>query len=388
MTRTVTGLRRDQVTYGTGAVARLGELVRHHGAQRVLLVTGRDSFEASGASACLPGIDADVQRWCEFRPNTDAADLIDGLAIVRDFDPDLIVGIGGGSPMDMAKLLIAYDTIDPLETNSLHDAIMTGAKVEQRSRGLMLIPTTSGSGSEATHFSVVYIGEDKYSIAGPAMRPDAVILDPLLALSGSNHQRATSGVDALCQSIESLWAVAATDESRRYARHGLALVSTHIREFVNQANERAARAMCIGSHLAGRAIDISKTTAAHALSYGITKRFGVDHGNAVALTLGAFIDEHHTVLSTNQLDRLQADAAALRASLHVIGDTIGSPANGRSWFRSLLADISLMATLNEAGIRNPQSVTQLAESVNVERLGNNPVSLDQSQLKALLVVLI
>ncbi len=390
MTRTVTGLRRDQVTYGAGAVERLGDIAAHHGAERVLIVTGRASFEASGAAACLDRLNelATVERWSDFAPNTDAADLVNGLAIVADFNPDLIVGIGGGSPMDMAKLLIAYDTIEPGDTDALHEAIKTNAKVEQRRRGLMLIPTTSGSGSEATHFAVVYIGDDKYSIAGPAMRPDAVILDPLLAMSGSRHQRATSGVDALCQSIESLWAVGATEESRRYARYGLALVSKHIREFVNAPNERAVRAMCIGSHLAGRAIDISKTTAAHALSYAITKRYGIDHGNAVALTLGAFIEEHDAILTANQVDRLQVDPAVLRASLQSIGDMIGTPSAGRSCVASLLAELSLPASLREAGIRDHTSAIQLADSVNVERLGNNPVAMSLDQLNDLLTSLI
>ena len=111
-------------------------------------------------------------------------------------------------------------------------------------------------------------------------------------MSGSPYQRATSGIDAVCQSIESSWAVASNEISRRYARHALRFLLPSLRAFVATGDPISASAMTIGAHLSGRAIDISKTTGAHALSYFVTKRFDIPHGNAVALTLGSFIDAH------------------------------------------------------------------------------------------------
>lgn len=373
---------RDRVVYDAGAMRRLPQVLERLGHRRVLLVTGKASFEASGAADVLPDLRGsfDVERWSDFAANTDSADLVHGLDVVRSFDPDVIVGIGGGSPMDMAKLLVAYDEVGD---DVLLDAIRAGGTIGERRRGLVLAPTTSGSGSEATHFAVVYIGDDKFSIAGPALRADAIVLDPTLAMSGSDHQRATSGVDALCQSIESLWAVAATDESRRYARYGLYFVSRHLRDFVRSPDITSARGMCIGSHLAGRAIDISKTTAAHALSYAITKRYGIEHGNAVALTLGAFVDAHSSAGHDSLHPTVNHDAITdrirtIRARL--VADESGTASDA---FTRLLDDLGLPSTLDAAGLRTIDDMIEIVDTVNVERLGNNPVLFDADGLLSL-----
>ncbi|TVR21841.1 MAG: iron-containing alcohol dehydrogenase [Ilumatobacter sp.] len=376
--------RARRTLYGPGAIFRLTEIVRELDARRVLLVTGGRSFESSGAADALPALEqvAEVTRWCDFAPNTDADDLAIGRDVLETADPELVVGIGGGSVMDMAKLLVAFDHVSP---SGLHEAIRAGAVVPARRRGLVLAPTTSGSGSEATHFAVVYIGDSKYSIAGETLRADRVLLDPDLARSGSRHQRATSGVDALCQATESLWAVNSTPVSRRYARHGLELVMSALIPFTDEPTARAARAMSIGSHLAGRAIDISKTTAAHALSYGITKRYGTDHGNAVAVTLGPFIDEHlHAMpgdLQPGVDPTVHRDAMeTIRRVLRIDGSRTGTES-----IRAVLRRIGLAATLTEVGADSDHAIASLAAAVNVERLGNNPVRFDPDGLVRVLV---
>jgi alcohol dehydrogenase len=283
--------------------------------------------------------------------------------------------------MDMAKLLCAFERTDPAR---LADAVTEVTAITRREPGLLLAPTTSGSGSEATHFAVVYLDGDKHSIAGPAMYADHVVLDPELARSGSPHQRATSGIDATCQGIESLWAADATPQSRRLARHGLSKVLGAIEQFVDDPSERATRAMCLGSHLVGRAIDISKTTAAHALSYGITKRYGTDHGNAVALTLGHFIEAH----SAADPDRLrtsidpQEHERTMAWIRHQLGAADGRRA--RSAFVDLVARIGLASSLSEVGLEGPRDREELVAGVNVERLGNNPVDFDRAGLLRIL----
>lgn len=364
---------------GARALEALADEIIAGGARRVLLVTGRRSFTESGAEDALAGLhDAcEVQRWSDVSPNTDAEELLDGLAIVAQFRPDYILGVGGGSVMDMAKLLCAYPS--DLDRDRLLQRIDGGAPLTERDVGLALAPTTSGSGSEATHFAVVYIGDTKYSIAGPALRADAIALDPALAMSGTAHQRATSGMDAVCQAIESRWATGSTRRSRRYADFALGLLLPAIRPFVS-GDDSCSPAMQIGSHLAGRAIDISKTTAAHALSYAITKRFGVDHGNAAALTLGHFIEDH----SMGDHSRLQPsvpatshDAAIARVRAALGAD---SGAAARISFVQLLDDLGLHSRLSSAGDVDDALLADMAASVNTQRLGNNPFVYTSDQL--------
>jgi alcohol dehydrogenase len=377
-------VRRD-VRYGDGAICELPSLIEELGARRVLLVTGRRSFEASGAARVVPTLrtTAEIRRWSGFAPNTDVADLAAGLEIVAEFGPDLLVGVGGGSAMDMTKLLRAFRGTS--DQALLIEAIRAGTSIDRRPLALVLVPTTSGSGSEATHFAVVYIGDEKFSVGDRSLLPDRVILDPQLARSGSPYQRATSGIDAVTQAIESLWATGASDRSRGFARHALRLLLEHVEPFVDAATPTSARGMAIGSHLAGRAIDISRTTAAHAMSYAITKGYGVSHGHAVALTLGPLIAAN----AAAGADRLrpEVDPAVHEQVMHEIVARLGGngPQDAHRRFVDLLVRVGLEPRLSEAaGARTAGEREALVAAVNVERLGNHPVTLGAAELAAVL----
>lgn len=369
----MSGLHDRDIRFGMGAIALAPSVLRQLGAQRVLLVCGKNSFAASGAEAIVPEMEAiaEVKRWSDFRPNTDANDVIAGLQIVKEFAPDAIVAVGGGSAMDMAKLLCGFRGVT--DKALLLDAIRSGGDVKRVNTSLVLVPTTSGSGAEATHFAVVYIGSDKYSIGGPTVLPDVVLWDPALTLSGSPYQRATSGIDALAQAIEGLWATDSTPDAKEFARQAMSLLVSALPNFVNNPDDESARAMALGSYLAGRAIDISKTTAPHALSYGITKSYGLSHGHAVAITLGAFIAQH----ANADEDQLQpgADPVAHRQVMAEILDALGA-ADGddaAEIWADLMQQIGLDRSLSAAGARRASDRQALAEVVNADRLGNNPV---------------
>ena len=370
---------------GDGTIAELPDLVRDLGAHRVLLVCGRRSFEASGAARVLPALEevSTVTCWSDFRPNSDAEDLSVGLEVLAASQPDLVVAVGGGTAMDLAKLLVAYAGLDP---DDLTTMIRRGEPIPSRGLGLILVPTTSGSGSEATHFAVVYIGAEKFSIAGPGLYADAVVLDPQLSLSGSPYQRATSGIDAIAQAIESLWASAADDRSRGFARQALDLLLPAIVPYVRTPvpDLAVARAMTLGAHHAGRAIDISRTTAPHALSYGLTKHHGLPHGHAVGLTLGACIAVHAAAGPEDLLAHVDPDehAAAMVAILDRLGAEDAEEAHRR--FDELMEQVGLAPGLERHGVVTVEQRAALAQGVNIERLGNNPVAFDTAGLEDLL----
>lgn len=365
--------------YGDAAMLT-PKLVAELGGGRALLICGARSFEASGARRMLPGLRraAQVTRWSDFTPNVTVGDLSRGLAVAELARPDIVIGVGGGSSLDMAKLLCAFGR--PHSEAELWESVRGRRWLTSRRTRLVLVPTTSGSGSQATHFAVLYAGDDKYSVAAPALRPDGVVLDPGLAVSAGPYQRAVSGLDAVSHAIESLWAVDATDESRRYARRALRALLPTIEPFTSQPTRASSRAMAIGSHLAGRAIDISKTTVAHALSYGITRRYGVSHGHAVALTLGAFIE----ALAGADPSRLRPPvspgrhARAMRDVLAALGSSDPTAAGQR--FDALARRLGLPMRLRDVGIVTSGQVRELAAAVNFERLGNCPVHFSPDDL--------
>jgi len=369
--------------FGPDVVERLPSLVDELGAASVLLVCGSRSFEASGAARVLPALErtATVTRWSGFRPNPDVGDLRAGLDRFEAARPDLVVGVGGGTALDLAKLISVYAAAPGTD---LHGAIRAGRAPDERPCTLVLVPTTSGSGSEATRVAIVYIEGKKFSIASPAMRPDRTLLDPLLAVSAPPYQRASTGIDALSQAIESLWAVSATSASRAHARAAIPRLLRAIEGFVRAPEDDTAIAMSLGSHLAGRAIDVTKTTAAHALSYGITQTYGLAHGHAVATTLGPMIAVHAAAVAEGRTLHLPADRHQ-RTMTEVLTafDVADGQAAASAW-RGLLERIGLDPRLSAAGLRTATMRRELADSVDPARLANNPVALDRDALERII----
>lgn len=362
--------------FGPGAVDELPRIIRELGVSRLLLVTGRNSFHASGAARILPELTriAAVETWSDFSPNPEVDDVVAGTRIARRFRPDGVLAIGGGSVLDMAKLVAAFRDREPEE---IPDAIRTSS-VRERSGPLILVPTTSGSGSEATHFAVAYIGEDKFSVAHRVLLPDYVVLDPALTTSAGRYQKATSVIDAIAQAVESHWARGATPASRTFARAALAELVPSAGGFLD-GDEAATLGAARGSHLAGRAIDLSKTTGAHALAYGLTRRHGISHGHAVATTLGAFARRHvEEASSPHAADHLAGDLESV-AGLVGADDVahLGDRLDG------IATDLGLELRLGALGVPRPD-LARMAGAVNHERLANNPVELSEPELTDLL----
>ena len=195
---------------------------------------------------------------------------------------------------------------------------------------------------------------------------------------------AHSGLDALCQSIESIWSVGANEESLNYATEALDLIWNHLERAVNESTPESRVAMAWGSHLAGQAINITKTTLPHALSYSITTQHEVPHGAAVALTLGPALIYNEGVSDADCMDSRGPDWVRERINSirHIMGNTfVGECA---AQLKGLLGSIGCPATLVEAGVTNEKQLQHICKHVNVERLGNNPRHVDQQQIFDLL----
>jgi alcohol dehydrogenase class IV len=237
--------------------------------------------------------------------------------------------------------------------------LVRGAAAPVSRAPLYCAPTTAGSGSEATHFAVVYIGREKYSLAGEALLARAVAVDPLLSASMPPYLTACSGFDAVCHAVESWWARGADAESRGYAARALKLLLPNIEEAVTAPTPHARRNMAEGAYWAGRAINVSKTTAPHAFSYHLTSAYSIPHGHAVALALGTFWRVNEPAIPPGLLAALGQPSA---------GEA------GRFW-RDLMERCGLETRLSVLGVE-PEAAEEMAKSVNAERLGNNPVALD------------
>jgi alcohol dehydrogenase class IV len=293
---------------------------------------------------------------------------------INKHDSDLVIGVGGGMAMDIAKAasILATQPEAP-------EVYITGkvAPSPRRIR-LILIPTTAGTGADVTHFAVVYIDRVKYSLAHPSMGPDYALLVPELTYTLPKAVTATSGCDAIVQAIEAFWSVNATSESRQYSKQALTYLLSHIVEAVRRPTEENRRAMMLGACYAGMAINIAKTTWAHAASYWLTANKDISHGHAVMLTLPylfSLIDEANelTVQKTAALT-----VGLLREQMSALYQMLGvsDGREARDLLHRIMGDCGLDRHIDRLDV-NPSEFEDIVDAVNPERMKNMPITISR-----------
>jgi alcohol dehydrogenase class IV len=181
---------------------------------------------------------------------------------------DLLISIGGGS---------AIDTTKGIKLFCGHENTPAGIKH-------IALPTTAGSGSEATQFAVIYRNGIKHALEHKLLLPEYAVLDVSLLYSLGYEQKRISLLDALCQCIESYWSLNSNEESRKYAQNGINMILQNYKAYI-VGDKSVYGSIFTAANYSGKAINISRTTVGHAMSYQLTSKFGIKHGQAVAMCL-------------------------------------------------------------------------------------------------------
>ncbi|MBQ9196839.1 MAG: phosphonoacetaldehyde reductase [Clostridia bacterium] len=346
----------QRVVCGNGR-QNLNMLLEEAGVSRPFLLCGK-SFRHL---PCAAWEIAAAPRFDDIAPNPEIADVRRAVAAFAASGCNGIVAIGGGSVMDTAKGVKAFWKTAP--GNELHGEITdTGLP-------LIAVPTTAGSGSESTAGAVLYENGVKYSASHPSLLPGWVLLDGTLLKTLPDYQKKCTLLDALCQAIESHWSRKATEESRALAEAAIRGILPEIDPYL-AGDAEAAQRMLEAANLAGQAICLTATTAPHAMSYKLTKLYGLPHGHAVAVCLPR-VWRH---MSAHGDGAIQEELAALS---RLLGAEDGADA-----FESLLKKLGIAPS----AVR-PEDVDILAASVNPQRLSNHPLTLELDDLRALYVSL-
>ena len=286
-----------------------------------------------------------------YHANPDLADASAGAEMYRSHGCDGLISVGGGSAMDTAKAVKALLLAGDMEA-------VKASRLPEGALPHIAIPGTAGTGAEATPIAVVYVNNEKLSLDHPALLPEAIVLDSTLLDTLPLYHKKACAMDALCQGIESYWAVKATAESRIHAERAILGVLRNLDAYL-AGDAAAADAVLEAAYESGCAIRISRTTAAHAMSYQITKRIGPAHGHACMLTLP-------------HLWRHMGDAPVLTALNALMGTT-----NGADLLLCMLAALDMLPDAQP----DDALLDALAASVNVQRLGNHPEKLTAAQLR-------
>ncbi len=355
------------------SLLQLGDLAVKNNWEKLFFVTGKKSFESTGAKKKI--LDqfsmAQVTFFNDFEVNPKLNDVYKGIDIFSSSKADVIVSIGGGTAIDMAKLINSLSCVD----GNPEDYATGKVKIDRVAVPHVAVPTTSGSGSEATHFAVVYVNGSKYSMACDLLLPSYVILDPNLTLSLPPYITAYTAMDALCQAMESFWSVGSTEESSEYSLKAIQLVLENIKNAVNSPDINSRKALQEAANLGGKSINLSKTTAAHALSYFLTSKFGLPHGHAVGLMFGWVFEQNSQVEDSTCNDPRGKSFVISRLEELAEFFNVEKLEDFPGVFYGLMEDIGLKI---DAVTLDFKTVENLFKSVNIERLGNNPAKIDLS----------
>lgn len=358
-----------KIIFGQGAIAQLVDCIDEMGKKRPFVVMDR-GLAASGVKEMIAELFSKYAGQyqlfdkVEGEPPLELAD--EGAALASREKADVIVGIGGGSAMDVAKavaVLAAHGgkAVDYLGLN----------KVPGPGLPKIMVPTTAGTGSEVT-FTSVFIRKDlkkKEGMNSPFLYPELALLDPMLTLTVPPEVTASTGIDALCHAIESYTSVISSPMSEMISLEAIGLIAANLRSCVHNGADRDAReAMLLGSLYAGLGLANAGVTAVHSLSYPLGGRFGIPHGLANTVLLPA-------VMRFNLPGALEKFA--------IIADVIGETTDNMSTreaaylavegVEELIYDCGILSTLETLGIQR-EDFDDLADvAMTVARpLANNP----------------
>jgi alcohol dehydrogenase len=284
--QTFTVTQPTRIRFGFNTVNDLAALVRELGGSRVFLVidpgvVAAGLLEPVSASLAADKIPFTVYDRVDPEPGLKLAD--NGAKLARKGKCDCVVGVGGGSAMDIAK------AVSILLTNGgkAEDYIGLG-KIAKNGVPKIMIPTTAGTGAEVT-FTAVFINEktgSKAGMNGDPLYPDAAILDPALTLSIPPHVTATTGIDALTHALEAYVSTQAHTISDMYALEAIDLIASNLgKAYANGGNIEARSAMLLGSLLAGKALATAGVGLVHAMAYPLGGMHKIPHGLANAVLL-------------------------------------------------------------------------------------------------------
>lgn len=304
--------------------------------------------------------------FSNFKPNPLYEDVVEGIKIFRENNCEAIIAVGGGSAIDTAKCIKLF-------SNLSDDELYFKQEYKDNDIVLIAIPTTCGTGSEATRFAVIYYNNEKQSIDSKNIIPNYVVLEASLILSLPDYQKKATMLDALSQAIESYWSVNSNDESKEYSRIAIPLIINNYRNYLENDVD-AIKNMQKAAYYSGKAINISQTTAAHAMSYKLTSLYNIPHGHAVAMCL---IPLWEYMLG----DGIEIiDARGKDYYLNTMKEISELVGDGLNTYINIYNSLNINRKIN-----NSSDIELLVNSVNPIRLKNHPVNLNKKTIKDLYI---
>jgi alcohol dehydrogenase class IV len=351
-----------------GGAANLAKIIQARGGKSVLIVTDPGVLSAGLLSQSLPGfkdfgIALDVFSQVQADPPVSVIE--NAVNAAQQCRADYIVGFGGGSSMDVAKLVALLATGKEKLSEVYGVGMAKGPRLP-----LILIPTTAGTGSEVTTISIVTVSDsEKKGVVSPQLLPDLALLDAQLTLGLPSHVTAATGIDAMVHAIEAFTTKRLKNPiSDCLAKEALRLLAGNLHQAVRSGDDIVAREnMLLGACLAGMAFTNAPVAGVHALAYPIGARFHVPHGLSNALMLGPVMR-----FNLEQAHSMYAELGQI-IQPGLSGSTLDQATQLAGYLGSLATELGLPGRLTDVGITD-NDINQLAADAMLQTrlLMNSP----------------
>ena len=313
-----------------------------------------------------------IVRYDKFKPNPLYESVVEGVNLFRTEKCDSIIAVGGGSAIDVAKCIKLYSNLP----GNGKDGTWLQEDIIPNDIPFLAMPTTAGTGSEATRYAVVYYEGAKQSITSESFIPSVVLMDSSALKTLPLYQKKATMCDALCHAIESFWSVNSTDESKQYSKSAIEMIMANMDGYIAN-NDQANANMLIAANTSGKAINITQTTAGHAMCYKITSLFDCAHGHAAILCDRVLFP--WMVKNTDKCIDSRGEEY-LKKTLNEIGQAMGC-ADAQT------GAMKLVEIFEKLEMDTPKATeTQFRElkgSVNPVRLKNHPIALNEETIDML-----
>ena len=369
-----------RIVMGPGALNQLADEVRALKANKVLIVTDQGLIDAGlveQVQAVLEKSDIKYAVFGEVEADPRYEIVADCVEMIHREKADFIIGFGGGSPIDIAKVSAIMATNEGPITEYFGIDLVTKSGLST-----IIIPTTAGTGSEVTPIAILsdHTEKLKKGIVSQHLFPSVALLDPELTLGLPANVTAATGMDALIHAVESFTSKKATNISDMLARQAMQLIAKNIRTaYADGTNLEARSNMLEGSLLAGMAFWTAGVTAVHAFAYPIGAEFHIPHGVANSIMLAPVMEFN----KLGNLERFGEIAGYLGENTSGLSVRLAAHAAVEA-MRTLAADLKIPDHLSDFGIKD-KDIPELAAGVmKVTRLlANNPRELTQKDAEAI-----
>ena len=357
------------INFGIGKINDIEKLIKIKDAKILLIFTS--SMEKYGflkkLLSKLNDFHVTLYKNTSQNPTPEIVDSITNL--FRNNNCNFIIGMGGGSTIDLAKSI----SILPSNKYTSRKYLYKESDLINATCPFIAIPSTSGTGSEVTPWATIWDMKNKrkLSLENYSMFPTQCIVDPELTYSLPKYQTALTGMDALTQAIESYWSRNSQEISDIYSLSAIKIILENLEDAYLTGKENSRINMALGSLMGGLAFSNTKTSICHSLSYPMTIHFNIPHGQAVSITLASFLEWNEDALKP-KLNKLLS--AMGTKSVKESSDKI----------KILMKSIGLKTNLTDLNINQSQIRTIIKEGFYNERSNNNPKKILEQDAEKLL----